>query len=146
MSGKVLWILVTIVATSGLWGCQQEVDRPISTTTSAVSFDRSQWQRNRGSEGGEMGENGILQTRMAIDLVNNKTLIGKSRKEIEQMLGISNVLYGDLQEFQSQQIRYTVRTAFNGIDPISTEELMIKLDDRSKAVSAYIQYRRLPNT
>lgn len=146
MSGKVLWILVTIVATSGLWGCQQEVDRPISNTTSAASFDRSQWQRNRGSEGGEMGENGILQTRMAMDLVNNKTLIGKSRKEIEQMLGMSNVLDGDSQEFQAQQMRYTVRTALNGIDPISTEELMIKLDDRSKAVSSYIQYRRFANT
>jgi hypothetical protein len=133
MSQKIIWVAAITLAIAGIWGWRTEADKPIF----AVSFDARQWQQNVQSEGGEIGNNGILQIRMARDLVAKNTLIGKSRTEIAQMLNQPTVFMGESQQSQTSQMRYTLRTVYRMISPIRADELIIKMDDRGKAVGAY---------
>lgn len=133
------WMSVFVVIVSSLIGWQIEENKPIF----AVNFDRAKWQRNAMSEDGELIGNGILQTRMALDLVAKTTLIGKSRSEITQLLNEPTVFMDESPASIKKQMRYSLRTVYEFIDPVRADELIVQLDDRGKAVRAKVVFRKL---
>ncbi len=141
MRQKVLlmWMAVFSVTIGSLIAWQMEENKPIFAT----SFDRAKWQHNVRSEDGEIIGNGVLQTRMALDLVAKKTLIGKSRSEIKQLLNEPTVFMDESPASLKKQMRYSLRTVYDFIDPVRADELIIQLDDRGKVASAKVVFRKL---
>jgi hypothetical protein len=134
-----MWISVFVVTIGSLIAWQMEENKPIF----AASFDRAKWDRNARSEDGEIDANGVLQTRMALDLVAKKTLIGKSRSQIKQLLNEPTVFADESPVSLKTQMRYSLRTVYEFIDPVRADELIIQLDDRGKAISAKVVFRDL---
>jgi hypothetical protein len=92
---------------------------------SKTPFDKSQWIDAKDS--GKWS----IRKRMAGDLIENKTLIGKKKSEIVQLLGeperFSNI--------PNNQLYYTIELDYGmDIDPVKIEYLIVTLNSESQAI------------
>lgn len=71
--------------------------------------------------------------KMAQDLIDKKTLIGKSKNDIIEMLGTSE----SLSDVASNEIYYATEVDYGwDIDPVRLEYLIISFDSQERVISA----------
>jgi hypothetical protein len=71
---------------------------------------------------------------MAQNLIDNETLIGKSKKEIIELLGTSE----NLSEVESNELYYATEVDYGwDIDPVKLEYFVISFDTQERVISAY---------
>jgi hypothetical protein len=130
MSKKIFWCSVIILIAS-IWIWQRSENEP-------MSFDRATWNRNISLQGSTQ-DNGVVQTRMAKYLILNKQLIGKSKPQIEQILGKSIEFPDELKESRANQIVYRLSRNYIGLmGAFEQQDLVIGLDNSGKSVDAKI--------
>jgi len=92
------------------------------------AFERVRWL-DAGKEG-----NWRIRTRMAEDLISRKLILAKTRREVVAMLGEPEE-YSDIKE---NQLYYTIREEWSGIDPVRIDNLLITTDKNDRAATAVI--------
>jgi hypothetical protein len=93
-----------------------------------VAFERARWL-GAGEEG-----DWRIRTRMAEDLISRKLILGKTRREVVAMLGEPEK-YLDIKE---NQLYYTIREEWSGVDPVRIDNLLITTDKNDRAATAVI--------
>jgi len=93
-----------------------------------VAFERVRWL-DAGKE-----DNWRIRTRMAEDLISRKLILAKTRREVVAMLGEPEK-YSDIKE---NQLYYTIREEWSGVDPVRIDSLLITTDKNDQAATAVI--------
>jgi len=93
-----------------------------------VAFESVQWV-----DAGK-GGNWRIRTRMAEDLIYHKLILAKTRREVVAMLGEPEK-YSDINE---NQLYYTIREEWSGVDPVRIDSLLITTDKNDQAATAVI--------
>ncbi len=125
MRNKIILILIFNVSFLLCISCRYRIEIP---------FERERWQR----------EDSITQNTsrpgMAKNLVNQKLLIGKTRDEVQEMLGKPNPIPEEIQN----KIIYTVEEDFGwDIDPVYIEWLEITFNQENKVEKTEIKSRKM---
>jgi hypothetical protein len=135
MSKKIFWLLL-IIPIAGIWTWQRVEDNQ------PMSFDRTKWDRNISlQDRSDKYDDGIMQVRMAQDLMVKQQLIGKSRSEIEQMLGSpTRLLPVESKEYiKPVSLIYRLSRNYIGLmGAFEQKDLVIQLDSSGKSVNAKI--------
>lgn len=101
---------------------------------SSVPYEKEDWLRADILSSPESGIN--LRPKMARYLTENKTLIGKSREEVFEMLGKKAG-----QDFaESKTVNYDLQEFYKVVDPVAAELLIITFDDENKVEKAEIEF------
>lgn len=103
---------------------------------SSVQYEKEKWLNAdiTGTIGGDNPRPGI-----ARDLIEKKSLIGKSREEIIEMLG-NGENHGI---YEPNTISYSLEEIFWIIDPVAYENLIIYFDNENKVEKAEIKFYKI---
>lgn len=97
-------------------------------SNSTMSFNHDKWISALENESWS------ARKKMAQDLIDKKTLIGNSKKEIIEMFGTSE----NLSDVDSNEIYYATEVDYGwDIDPVRIEYLIISFDSQERVNSAY---------
>ena len=107
------------------------------TFISSVPYEKQKWFGSDIISSAENTSN--YRPGIARDLIKQNILIGKSRDEITEMLGKSEV-----QEVSEPEIiNYQLEEIFDVIDPIAFEDLIITFNNNDKVEKAEIQFHKI---
>ena len=96
-----------------------------------ISFDKTKWLESSTVE-----QSINVRPGMARDLINRKTLIGKSCSDVIDLLGKPAHEY----DYQgSKKLLFDVAEIYRGIDPVQIESLEVTLDENKKVMDAKIK-------
>ena len=113
---RILVIILSCILPFTIMGCNNQT----------LSFNHDKWIRAKETASWD------IRKKMAQDLIDKKSLLGESKKDVIQMLGMSE----DYSDVKSNELYYTTELKYNGdIDPTKIEYLIVTLNQKQNVTS-----------